>query len=89
MPLKLIESSNLMAKYCCKVIKMVLKSLFGNTLDKNMKHIAASQLVYIEIQFTDFCVIQAFTKGFFWKDFKTAVVLRISLDHSLGTVNVF
>ena len=65
MPLKLIESRNLMAKYCCKVIKMVLKSLFGNTLDKNMKRIAASQLVYIEIEFTDFCVIQTFTRGFF------------------------
>ena len=68
---------------------MVSKSLFGNTLEKNMKHIAASQLVYIEIQFTDFCVIQAFTEGFFWKDFKTTVVLWISLDHSLGTANVF
>ena len=65
MPLKLKESNNLMGKYCCKVIKMVSKSLFGNTLEKNMKHIAASQLVYIEIQFTDFCVIQAFTEGFF------------------------
>ena len=89
MPLKWIESRNFIAKYCCKVIKMVLKSLFGNTLDKNMKRIAASQLVYIEIQFTDFCVIQTFTRGFFWKVFKTAVVLRISLDHSLGTANVF
>ena len=75
MPLKLIESSNLMAKYSCKVIKMVLKSLFGNTLNKNMKHIAASQ-------FTGFCVIQTFSKGFFWKDFKTAVVLWMSLGHN-------
>ena len=65
MPLKLKESNNLMAKYCCKVIEMVLKSLFGNTLNKNMQHIAASQLVYIEIQFTGFCMIQAFSKGFF------------------------
>ena len=83
MPLKLIESRNLMAKYCCKVIKMVLKSLFGNTLNKNRQHIAASQLVYIEIQFTGFCMIQAFSKGFFWKDFKTAVVLWMSLGHNV------
>ena len=83
MPLKLIESRKIMAKYCCKVIKMVLKSLFGNTLNKNRQHIAASQLVYIEIQFTGFCMIQTFSKGFFWKDFKTAVVLWMSLGHNV------
>ena len=54
-----------MAKYQCEVIKMVLKSLFQKTLDKNMQHIATSELVYIEIQFTGFYVIQALTKGFF------------------------
>ena len=40
-----------------------------------MQHIASSRPVYIEIQLTGFCVIQAFTKWFFQKDFKTAVVL--------------
>ena len=28
-----------------------------------MQHIATSQLVYIEIQSTGFCVVQAFAKG--------------------------
>ena len=55
-----------MAKYRCKVIKMVLKSLFLKTLDKNM-HIATSQLVYIEMQFTGFYVIHASINGFFLK----------------------
>ena len=54
-----------------------------------MQHIATSQLVYIEIQFTGFYVIQASTKGFFWKDFKIGVVLWMPLDHSLGMVCVF
>ena len=54
-----------------------------------MQHIATSQLVYIEIQLTCFCVMQAFTKGFFRKDFKTAVVLFMPLDHSLGMIYVF
>ena len=54
-----------------------------------MQHIATSQLVYTEIQFTGFYVIQAFTKGFFRKDFKTAIVLWMPLDYSLGMVYVF
>ena len=54
-----------------------------------MQHIATSQLVYIEIQLTGFCVMQAFTKDFFCKDFKTAVVLWMPLDHSLGMVYAF
>ena len=40
-----------------------------------MQHIATRQPVYIQIQLTGFCVMQAFTKGYFQKDFKTAVVL--------------
>ena len=28
-----------------------------------MQHIATSQLVYIEIQLTGFCVVQVFAKG--------------------------
>ena len=75
MSLKLPKIQQLMGKYWCKVIKMVLKSLFGNTLDKNMQHIATSQLVSIESQLTGFSLIQAFTQGFSWKDFKTAKVL--------------
>ena len=39
-----------MAKYRCKVIKMVLKISSEISLDKNMQHIATSQPVYIEIQ---------------------------------------
>ena len=54
-----------------------------------MQHVATSQPVYIEIQLTVFCVVQAFTKGFFRKDFKTALVYWIPLNHSLGTVYVF
>ena len=54
-----------MAKDRCKVIKMVLKIYSVVPLDKNMQHIATSQPVYIEIQLTGFCVMQAFTKGFF------------------------
>ena len=54
---------------------MVLKSLFAKPVDKNMQPIATSQQVYIEIQFTGFYRIQAFTKGFFRKESKTAVVL--------------
>ena len=50
---------------------------------------APSQLVYTEIQFTGFNVIQAFTKGFLQKDFQTAVVLWMPLDHSLGMVYMF
>ena len=59
-----------MAKYCCKVIEMVLKSLFGNTLDKKTQHIATSPMVYTEIQLTGLCVIQTFTKRFFRKTLK-------------------
>ena len=51
-----------------------------------MQHLATSQLVYIEIQFTGFYVIQEFTKGFFQKDFKTAVVLWMPLGYSLWMV---
>ena len=76
-------------KYRCKVIKTVLKSQFGKPFDKNVQHIATSQLVYIKIQLTGFNVIQAFTKGFFPKDFKAAVVFWMPLDHSLGMVFVF
>ena len=54
-----------MAKYCCKVIEIVLKSLFGYTLDKKMQPIATSPMVYKEIQLTGLCVIQTFTKRFF------------------------
>ena len=78
-----------MAKYRCKVIKMVLKIYSEVPLDKNTQHIATSQPVYIEIQLTGFCVMQAFTEGFFRKDFKTAVVLWMPLNHSLGMVYVF
>ena len=78
-----------MAKYRCKVIKMVLKIYLEIPLDKNMEHIATSQLVYIEIQLTGSCVMQAFTEGFFRKDFKTAVVLWMPLNHRLGMVYAF
>ena len=64
-----------MAKYRCKVIKMVLKIYSEVPLDKSMQHIATSLPVYIEIQLTSFCVMHAFTEGFFRKHFKTAVVL--------------
>ena len=70
-------------------VTMVLKIYSEISLDKNMQHIAASQLVYIEIQFTGLCVMQAFTEGFFRKDFETAVVLWMPLNHSLGMVYVF
>ena len=50
-----------MAKYRFKVIKMVLKACSEIPLNKNKQYIATSQLVYIEIQFTGFYVIQAFT----------------------------
>ena len=46
-----------MAKYSCKVIKMVLKICWEVPLDKNMQHIATSQPFYIEIQLTGFCVM--------------------------------
>ena len=54
-----------------------------------MQHIAISQPVYIEIQLAGFCVMQAFTKGFFRKDFEIAVVLWMPLNYSLGMVYVF
>ena len=49
---------------------MVLKSLFGNTLNKKVQHTATSPMVYIEIQLTGLCVIQTFTKRFFQKTLK-------------------
>ena len=54
-----------------------------------MQDIATSQLVYIKIQFTGFHVIEAFRQGFIRKDFKTAVVLWMPLDHSLGMIYLF
>ena len=54
-----------MAKYKCKVIKMVLKIYSEASLHKNMQDIANSQPVYQEIQLTCFYVMQAFTEGFF------------------------
>ena len=59
-----------MAKYCCKVIKMVLKSLFGNTLKKTLQYMATSPKVDIEVQLTGLCVIQMFTKRFIRKTLK-------------------
>ena len=59
-----------MAKYRCKVIKMVLKTYLEIPLDKNMQHIATSLPVYINIQLTDFWVTQASTERFFRKDLK-------------------
>ena len=54
-----------------------------------MQRVVTSQPVYIEIHLTGFCVMQAFTKGFFRKDFKTAAVLWMFLNHSLRMVYVF
>ena len=54
-----------------------------------MQHIANSQPAYIEIELTGFHVMQAFTKGFFQKDFKSALVLWIPLNHSLEMVYRF
>ena len=54
-----------------------------------MQHIANSQRAYIEIELTGFHVMQAFTKGFFQKDFKTALVLWTPLNHSLEMVYMF
>ena len=59
-----------MAKYCCKVIKMVLKSLFGNTLKKSLQYMATSPMVDIEVQLTGLCIIQMFTKRFIRKTLK-------------------
>ena len=52
-----------MVKYQCKV-KMLLKVYLEIPLN-NKQLIATSQLLYIEIQFAGFYVIQAFIKGFF------------------------
>ena len=54
-----------------------------------MQHIANSQPAYIEIELTGFHVMQAFTKGFFQKDFKSALVLWIPLNLSLEMVYRF
>ena len=54
-----------------------------------MQYKATSQPVYIEIQLTGFCVMQAITNGYFRKDFKAVVVLWMLLNHSLGMVYVF
>ena len=78
-----------MAKYRCKIIKMVLKVCSEIPLNKNRQHIAASQLVYTEFQFLGLYVIQSFIKGFFQKGFKTSIVCWMPLDHSLRMVYVF
>ena len=49
---------------------MVLKSLFGNTLNKKVQHMATSLIVDIEIQLTGLCAIQTFTKRLFRKTLK-------------------
>ena len=54
-----------MAKYRCKVIKMVLKKTIGKYLSMKACNAATSQPVYKEIQLTGFCVMQTFTKGYF------------------------
>ena len=53
-----------MVKYQCKV-KMLLKVYLQIPVNNNKQLIATSQLLYIEIQFAGFYVIQAFIKGFF------------------------
>ena len=68
---------------------MVLKVYSEMPLNKSNQNIATSQLVYIEIQFTGFYVIQAFNKGFSWKELKTASVLWMPLDQSLDMLYVF
>ena len=77
-----------MVKYQCKV-KMLLKVYLEIPLNNNKQRIATSQLLYIEIQFAGFYMIQAFLKGFFCKNFKTAVVLWMPLDYSSEMVYVF
>ena len=86
--IKVSKIQQLMVKYQCKVIS--IENLFGNTLDENKQHIATSQLLYVEIQFTGFYMIQAFTRGSLRKDFKTAVVLGVIVvvTHILGMVSV-
>ena len=76
-----------MAKCRCKVIKMVLKIYSEIPLDKNMQHIATSQLVYIEIQLTGFCMMQAFIERFSRKERTERTLWERTEEHAYKSNN--